>query len=94
MATKKDFLEECINIFENKKYYFSLEKSCNLYKMEQSIIAVTVTSDMMNEFIQEFATYTKYYQDQFVNIYEHVLKPEARVSLNCRSCITRVRTTL
>ena len=40
----------------------------------------------MNEFVQEFATYTKYYQDQFVNIYEQVLKPEARVSLNSKSC--------
>ena len=28
---------------------------------------------------QEFASFTKYYQDQFVNIYENVLKPEARV---------------
>merc|ERR1719334_1511778 len=28
---------------------------------------------------KEFAMFTKYYQDQFVNIYEGVLKPEARV---------------
>ena len=27
----------------------------------------------------EFARFTKYYQDQFVNIYEEVLKPEAMV---------------
>ena len=29
---------------------------------------------------KEFAQFTKYYQDQFVNIYENTLKPEARVS--------------
>lgn len=28
---------------------------------------------------KEFAQFTKYYQDQFVNIYENTLKPEARV---------------
>ena len=27
----------------------------------------------------EFARFTKYYQDQFINIYEEVLKPEAMV---------------
>jgi hypothetical protein len=32
---------------------------------------------------KEFAVYTKYYQDQFINIYEGVLKPEARVSQDC-----------
>jgi len=28
---------------------------------------------------KEFAVFTKYYQDQFINIYEGVIKPEARV---------------
>ena len=29
---------------------------------------------------KEFAMFSKYYQDQFVNIYENVLKPESIVS--------------
>ena len=29
---------------------------------------------------KEFAQFTKYYQDQFVNIYEGVLKPDAMVT--------------
>lgn len=30
---------------------------------------------------KEFAMFSKYYQDQFVNIYEEVLRPEKIVSL-------------
>jgi len=36
---------------------------------------------------KEFASFTKYYQDQFVNIYENVLKPEARV-ISCGQLTT------
>jgi hypothetical protein len=35
--------------------------------------------DFSTTLSKEFAEFTKYYQDQFVNIYEGVLKPEARV---------------
>ena len=33
---------------------------------------------------KEFAMFSKYYQDQFVNIYENVLKPESIVSASQR----------
>ena len=36
--------------------------------------------DYSTSLSREFAIFTKYYQDQFVNIREGVLKPEARGS--------------